>query len=79
MRIRPHLRLRRFEEAWTCEVSRRKSKVRPILQGVHIRDLPARGPEEADLNPEPDEEIMDEQHFPYPPAFPGDSPFPEPA
>ena len=83
MQIRPHLRLRRFNEAWSCEVSRRESKVRPILEGGHIRDLLARGPDEEDPNPDlypdPDEEIMVEQNFPDLPAFSGDFPFLEPA
>jgi hypothetical protein len=31
--IRPHLRLRRFDDTWTCEIHRRESKIRSYALG----------------------------------------------
>lgn len=58
--VRPHLRLHRVDSGWSCEVSRRESKVRPMLGGMHIRDMLAREPEQEDYEDEFMEVLPDE-------------------
>jgi hypothetical protein len=60
--IRPHLRLSRFEDSWTCEIYRRESKIRSYALGGHIRDLLLRDPDHEelalDMRPELREELI---------------------
>lgn len=50
--VRPLLRLHQVDSGWSCEVSRRESKVRPMLGGTHIRHMLAREPEQEDYEDE---------------------------